>query len=65
MFLVQERLALTFRGGLTLINPAWLPSLGKNLCTFSKPFKNREGNMMMTPKFGPDGWELPPVKADI
>ncbi|KAI0004526.1 P-loop containing nucleoside triphosphate hydrolase protein [Russula compacta] len=50
--------------GLTLINPAWLPSLGKSLCTFSKPFKNRAGDMMVTPKFGPDGWELPPVKAN-
>ncbi|KAI9512405.1 P-loop containing nucleoside triphosphate hydrolase protein [Russula earlei] len=50
--------------GLTLINPAWLPALGKSLCTFSKPFKNKAGDMMATPKFGPDGWELPPVRAD-
>ncbi|KAF8461309.1 P-loop containing nucleoside triphosphate hydrolase protein [Russula ochroleuca] len=50
--------------GLTLINPAWLPSLGKSLCTFSKPFKNKAGDMMVTPKFGPDGWELPAVKVD-
>lgn len=50
--------------GLTLINPAWLPALGKTLCTFSKPFKDKAGQMMVTPKFGPDGWELPPVKAD-
>ncbi|KAI0304429.1 P-loop containing nucleoside triphosphate hydrolase protein [Multifurca ochricompacta] len=50
--------------GLTLINPAWLPSLGKVLCTFSKPFKNKAGDLMVTPKFGPDGWELPSVKAD-
>ncbi|KAI0300291.1 P-loop containing nucleoside triphosphate hydrolase protein [Russula brevipes] len=50
--------------GLTLINPAWLPTLGKSLCTFSKPFKNKAGELMVTPKFGPDGWELPPVQAD-
>jgi hypothetical protein len=55
---------LTFQLGLTLINPAWLPALGKTLCTFSKPFKDKAGQMMVTPKFGPDGWELPPVKAD-
>ncbi|KAI0283970.1 P-loop containing nucleoside triphosphate hydrolase protein [Russula aff. rugulosa BPL654] len=40
----------------------WLK--GKSLCTFSKPFKNKAGDMMVTPKFGPDGWELPPVKAE-
>ena len=62
---MQGEHPLTSRVGLTLINPAWLPSLGKTLCTFSKPFKNKAGVMMMTPKFGPDGWELPPVKADI
>ncbi|KAI0269827.1 P-loop containing nucleoside triphosphate hydrolase protein [Gloeopeniophorella convolvens] len=51
--------------GLTVINPAWLSSLGKaSLCTFSKPFKNKAGELMVTPRFGPDGWELPPVKAD-
>ncbi|KAG6839336.1 hypothetical protein C0991_003507, partial [Blastosporella zonata] len=51
--------------GLTVINPAWLSSLGKpSLCTFSKPTKNMEGVLMTVPRFGPDGWELPPVKAD-
>ncbi|KAI0320190.1 P-loop containing nucleoside triphosphate hydrolase protein [Amylostereum chailletii] len=48
----------------TVINPAWLASLGKpSLCTFSKPFKNRAGDLMVTPKFGPEGWELPAVNA--
>ncbi|KAF5369365.1 hypothetical protein D9758_002690 [Tetrapyrgos nigripes] len=50
--------------GVTAINPAWLSSLGKtSLCTFSKPFKNSAGVMMVTPHFGPDGWPLPPVKT--
>jgi ATP-dependent RNA helicase DHX37/DHR1 len=48
----------------TRINAAWLSSLGKSLCTFSKPVKNREGVMMVVPKFGEHGWELPLVKAD-
>ncbi|KIJ64431.1 hypothetical protein HYDPIDRAFT_28376 [Hydnomerulius pinastri MD-312] len=50
--------------GVTLINPAWLSTLGKStLCTFTKPAKNSAGVMMTIPKFGPDQWELPPVKA--
>ncbi|KAK7469227.1 putative ATP-dependent RNA helicase DHR1 [Stygiomarasmius scandens] len=50
--------------GVTVINPAWLSSLGKSsLCTFSKPFKNNNGGMMVTPHFGPDGWPLPAIKA--
>jgi ATP-dependent RNA helicase DHX37/DHR1 len=52
--------------GLTVINPAWLPSLGKpSLCTFSKPIKNSAGMDMVIPRFGPERWELPPVKADM
>ncbi|KAG6903245.1 hypothetical protein C0995_000140 [Termitomyces sp. Mi166 len=52
--------------GLTVINPAWLSTLGEpSLCTFSKPTKNMAGVMMTIPRFGPDGWELPPVKMDI
>ncbi|KAA1469988.1 P-loop containing nucleoside triphosphate hydrolase protein [Dentipellis sp. KUC8613] len=52
--------------GLTVVNPAWLSSLGKgSLCTFSKPMKNSAGEMMVIPKFGPRGWELPPVKAKV
>ena len=51
---------------LTVVNPAWLASLGKpTLCTFSKPFKSRNGTLMVTPKFGPDGWELPAVDAKV
>jgi ATP-dependent RNA helicase DHX37/DHR1 len=50
--------------GLTLINPAWLSTLGKpTLCTFTKPAKNSAGVLMTIPRFGPDQWELPPVKA--
>jgi ATP-dependent RNA helicase DHX37/DHR1 len=51
--------------GVTAINPAWLATLGKgSLCTFSKPVKNGAGEMMVVPRFGPAGWELPAVKAD-
>jgi len=49
--------------GLTLINPAWLSTLGKTLCTFTKSAKNSAGILMTIPKFGPDQWELPPIKA--
>ncbi|KAI9465501.1 P-loop containing nucleoside triphosphate hydrolase protein [Lactarius psammicola] len=66
-FVVYHEVVRTSRiwlKGLTLVNPAWLLALGKTLCTFSKPFKDKAGHMMVTPKFGPDGWELPPVKAD-
>ncbi|KAI6030577.1 P-loop containing nucleoside triphosphate hydrolase protein [Pisolithus orientalis] len=50
--------------GLTLINPAWLSSLGKpTLCTFTKPAKNSKGELVTIPKFGPDQWELPPIKV--
>ncbi|KAF8908975.1 P-loop containing nucleoside triphosphate hydrolase protein [Gymnopilus junonius] len=51
--------------GLTKINPTWLSTLGKDtLCTFSKPIKNNVGTLMTIPKFGPDGWELPAIKAN-
>ncbi|KAG7088421.1 hypothetical protein E1B28_012416 [Marasmius oreades] len=51
--------------GLSVINPAWLSSLGKsNLCTYSKPFKNNANVLMVVPHFGSDGWELPPVRAE-
>ena len=50
--------------GLTIINPAWLSVLGKDvLCKFSKPIKNNVGEFMMIPRFGPDAWELPAIKA--
>ncbi|KAK0187982.1 P-loop containing nucleoside triphosphate hydrolase protein [Armillaria mellea] len=52
--------------GVTVVNPAWLASLGKgSLCTFSKPVKNNVGNMMVIPRFGPEAWELPAVKAEL
>ncbi|OAX44313.1 P-loop containing nucleoside triphosphate hydrolase protein [Rhizopogon vinicolor AM-OR11-026] len=54
----------TWIKGLTVINPVWLSSLGKqNMCTFSKPTRNNVGLMMSIPRFGPDQWELPPVKV--
>lgn len=50
--------------GLTLINPVWLSTLGKpTLCTFTKPTKNSKGDLMVLPRFGPDQWELPPIKV--
>ncbi len=52
--------------GVTVVNPAWLASLGKgSLCTFSKPVKNNVGNMMVIPRFGPEAWELPAIKAEL
>jgi len=54
--------------GLTIINPAWLSVLGKDvLCKFSKPVKSNAGEFMTVPRFGPDAWELPAIKtsADI
>ncbi|KAJ7459856.1 P-loop containing nucleoside triphosphate hydrolase protein [Mycena latifolia] len=51
--------------GVTVINPAWLSSLANgSLCTFSKPNKNASGDLMVIPRFGTDGWELPAVKAE-
>ncbi|KAF8635912.1 hypothetical protein AX15_000090 [Amanita polypyramis BW_CC] len=51
--------------GLTVVNPTWLSSLGRpSLCTFSKPVKNDKGVMMCIPRFGPEAWELPPIKTD-
>jgi len=51
--------------GLTIVNPAWLASLGKpSLCTFSKPIKNNAGTLMVIPHFGSEGWELPAMKAE-
>ncbi|KAJ7109727.1 P-loop containing nucleoside triphosphate hydrolase protein [Mycena crocata] len=51
--------------GVTVINPAWLTSLAnRSLCTFSKPTKNAAGDLMVVPRFGSDGWELPAVKAE-
>ncbi|KAL5524621.1 ECM16 [Sanghuangporus sanghuang] len=50
---------------MTVINPAWLSALGKGtMCTYSKPTKNNSGKLMVIPRFGPEGWELPAVKAE-
>ncbi|KLO14778.1 DHX37 protein [Schizopora paradoxa] len=48
---------------LTVINPVWLSTLGKSLCTFSKPQKNASGVLMVIPRFGDQSWELPAVRA--
>ena len=53
-----------FVAGLTVVNGAWLSTLGRSLCTFSKPFKNKEGQSMVIPHFGPQRWELPPIKEE-
>ncbi|KAJ6619426.1 P-loop containing nucleoside triphosphate hydrolase protein [Mycena sp. CBHHK59/15] len=51
--------------GVTVINPAWLSSLANgSLCTFSKPYKSTNGDIMVTPRFGSEGWNLPAVKVD-
>ncbi|EJC98118.1 P-loop containing nucleoside triphosphate hydrolase protein [Fomitiporia mediterranea MF3/22] len=50
---------------LTVVNPAWLSALGKGtLCAYSKPAKNSSGELMVIPRFGPEDWELPAIKAD-
>jgi hypothetical protein len=52
--------------GVTIINPAWLSSLGKaTLCSFSKPAKNSLGILTTTPYFGPERWELPSINVEI
>ncbi|KDQ62426.1 hypothetical protein JAAARDRAFT_30334 [Jaapia argillacea MUCL 33604] len=59
------RTTRVFIKGITVVNPAWLSSLGKpSLCTFSKQSKNSTGEMMAIPRFGPEGWELPAVKVE-
>ncbi|KAG9051688.1 putative ATP-dependent RNA helicase DHR1 [Tulasnella sp. UAMH 9824] len=55
--------------GITVINPAWLPTLGPSLCTYSKPLglpdsmkKLGADLKIVTPRFGPHGWPLPNIK---
>ncbi|KAH9950532.1 P-loop containing nucleoside triphosphate hydrolase protein [Amylocystis lapponica] len=48
--------------GLTIVNTTWLASLGRSLCTYSKPIVTKEGHSVVIPHFGPEGWELPPIK---
>ncbi|KAI0926970.1 hypothetical protein AcW1_007657 [Taiwanofungus camphoratus] len=62
VFLEVVRTSCLWLKGLTVINPAWLSSLGKPLCTYSKAFKNKDGQSMVVPHFGSAGWELPPIK---
>ncbi|KAF8176995.1 P-loop containing nucleoside triphosphate hydrolase protein [Pholiota molesta] len=66
-YLIYHEVIRTSRAylkGLTTINPAWLSSLGKDtLCTFSKPISNNVGTLMTIPRFGPQAWELPAIKA--
>ena len=62
--MLVERVCFVILIDITVINPAWLTSLGKgSLCRFSKPEKNSAGELMVIPHFGPEGWELPAVKA--
>ncbi|KAI0085669.1 P-loop containing nucleoside triphosphate hydrolase protein [Irpex rosettiformis] len=49
--------------GVTVINATWLSSLGKSLCTFSKPIKKIDGSSVVIPHFGPAGWELPAIPS--
>ena len=51
--------------GVTVINAAWLPSLGKSMCTFSKPVKSKDGQSMVIPRYGSYGWELPGIKEPV
>jgi ATP-dependent RNA helicase DHX37/DHR1 len=58
------RTSRVYLKGLTVVNPAWLSTLGKGtLCSFSKPMKNNLGIFMSVPMFGPDRWELPAIKV--
>ncbi|RPD63130.1 P-loop containing nucleoside triphosphate hydrolase protein [Lentinus tigrinus ALCF2SS1-6] len=64
IYLEVVRTSRVYLKGLTVVNGAWLSSLGKSLCTYSKPFKNKQGQTMVIPHFGPQGWELPPIKEE-
>ncbi|TBU35061.1 P-loop containing nucleoside triphosphate hydrolase protein [Dichomitus squalens] len=64
VYLEVVRTSRVYIKGLTVVNGAWLSALGKSLCTYSKPFKNKEGQSMVIPHFGPQGWELPPIRED-
>lgn len=64
VFLEVVRTSRVFVKGLTVANGAWLAALGKALCTYSKPVKNKDGVAMVIPHFGPQGWELPPIRED-
>jgi len=57
------RTSRVYLRGLTVINPSWLSTLGKDtLCSFSKPVENN-GVFTSVPVFGPDRWELPAINV--
>ena len=59
------RTSRVYLRGLTVINPAWLSTFGKDtLCSFSKAVKNNLGVFVTVPMFGPDRWELPAINVD-
>ncbi|KAH9841541.1 P-loop containing nucleoside triphosphate hydrolase protein [Rhodofomes roseus] len=63
VFLEVVQTSRIWMKGLTVVNGAWLSSLGKSLCTFSKPIKTKDGRTVVIPHFGPAGWELPPIES--
>ncbi|KAH9936289.1 P-loop containing nucleoside triphosphate hydrolase protein [Fomitopsis serialis] len=63
VFLEVVRTTRIWMKGLTVCNAAWLSSLGKSLCTFSKPITTKDGRIVVIPHFGPAGWELPPIES--
>ncbi|GBE84926.1 Putative ATP-dependent RNA helicase [Sparassis crispa] len=62
VFLEVVRTSRIWLKGLTVVNAAWLSSLGRSLCTYSKPVKAKDGQSMVIPHFGPGGWELPAIE---
>ncbi|KZS90456.1 P-loop containing nucleoside triphosphate hydrolase protein [Sistotremastrum niveocremeum HHB9708] len=64
------RSSRTFLKTLTVVNPAWLVKLGPSMCSYSKithkgavpQAKAATEGSFVTPHFGTDGWELPPIK---
>nr|VWP00591.1 N/A [Ganoderma boninense] len=64
VYLEVVRTSRVYIKGLTVVNSAWLSMLGKSLCTYSKPFKNKDGQSMVIPHFGSQGWELSPIRED-
>ncbi|KAF7299047.1 hypothetical protein MIND_00853000 [Mycena indigotica] len=66
-YIVYSELVRTSRvwvKGVTIVNAAWLSSPSNGMCTFSKPTKNIHGDLVVTPRFGSDGWELPAIAAE-
>ncbi|KAJ3521662.1 hypothetical protein NM688_g8987 [Phlebia brevispora] len=61
VYLEVVRTSKVWLKGVTVVNAAWLSSLGKSMCTYSKPIKTADGKLLVIPHFGPGGWELPPV----